>query len=64
MTVEGDDPRGGAKPSLSAGDDLSVLSLEDLRERIDALRDEIRRTEAALDAKQGAMGAAEAVFKS
>jgi uncharacterized small protein (DUF1192 family) len=46
------------------GQDLSLLSVFELRERIDILNAEITRLEAAAKAKAAAKGAADAFFKS
>jgi uncharacterized small protein (DUF1192 family) len=45
------------------GSDLSLLSVADLSERIDILKAEIARLEAAIAAKQASRGAAESFFK-
>ena len=45
------------------GQDLSLLSIGELRERIEMLREEIVRLEAAVSAKQISKSAAEGVFK-
>ncbi len=46
------------------GQDLSLLSVFELRERIDILNAEVTRLEAAAKAKAAAKGAADAFFKS
>lgn len=51
------------KPVIAVGDNLANLSVLDLRERIEALRAEIDRIEAAMTAKQSTQQAAEDVFK-
>lgn len=43
---------------------LSALSLEDLQERVSALRAEITRVEAEIEAKTAGKAAAEAFFNS
>jgi len=45
------------------GQDLSLLSVEELRERIDALHAEVARLEAELSAKGATRTAAEALFR-
>jgi uncharacterized small protein (DUF1192 family) len=50
------------KPSIVVGSDLSDASLGELAERIEALRAEISRCEAAILAKGAARDAADAVF--
>ena len=46
------------------GDDLDKLSVNELAERVVALREEIARVEAALAHKRGARAAADTLFKS
>lgn len=46
-----------------ARDDLSLLAVDELRERITSLQAEIARCESAIASKQGSMAAAEAFFK-
>lgn len=50
------------KPVISVGEDLSDASVGELAERIDALRGEITRCEEAMQAKDAARLAADAVF--
>lgn len=45
------------------GQDLSLLSINELRERVVILDEEIARLEAAISAKQVSKSAAEGVFK-
>ncbi len=45
------------------GEDLSKLSIEELGERIEVLKAEISRIEAALNAKRASADAAETFFK-
>ena len=47
---------------ILVGEDLSLLSIGDLEERVDALRAEIERIENELRSKRDASAAAEAVF--
>jgi uncharacterized small protein (DUF1192 family) len=46
------------------GQDLSLLSVFELKERIDLLDEEIARLEATAKSKSAAKGAADAFFKS
>ena len=51
------------KPVHRIGENLSMLSVEELQSRIDALKQEIARLEADMAAKQSSRAAADAVFK-
>ena len=51
------------KKSYELGQDLSKLSVAELRELADALRTEIARVEQTAQAKQSSLSAAEAAFK-
>lgn len=55
------DPR--PKPVHQIGENLSMLSVEELRARIEALRQEIARLETDIAAKQSSRAAADSVFK-
>ena len=46
------------------GQDLALLSVEELRERITLLKDEIARLEAAAASKRASRNAADQFFKS
>lgn len=46
------------------GQDLSMLSVEELKERIEALKAEISRLESSMNTKQASRSAADSVFKS
>tara|TARA_R110001599_G_scaffold71780_3_gene199954 strand:- start:1505 stop:1699 length:195 start_codon:yes stop_codon:yes gene_type:complete len=48
----------------AVGEDLADLSVEELQERIAALKQEIVRTEEMIKGKSGSIAAAEAFFKS
>lgn len=50
-------------PAHAVGQDLSALSVHELEERIQVLRDEIARLEADMAAKQSSRSAAESLFK-
>ncbi len=52
------------KPTISVGDDLSDASVDELAERIAALKDEIVRCQEAMTSKDAARLAADAVFGS
>lgn len=54
--------RGEALLAL-AREDLTLLGIEELNERITALETEIVRIRAQLEKKQGSLSAAEALFK-
>jgi uncharacterized small protein (DUF1192 family) len=62
MSIFDDEP---AKPSPVhvIGQDLSLLSVTELGERIGQLREEIARLEAELNAKDRTRDAAEALFR-
>jgi uncharacterized small protein (DUF1192 family) len=45
------------------GEDLSLLSIEEIEERIDACQREIERLEAALADKRASRAAADSVFR-
>lgn len=63
-----DDEAVNEKPDFTLGflskQDLYTLSVGDLEERIDALKAEIKRCEAALGDRGGARAEAEKLFKS
>jgi len=59
-----DDDRPRKKISHEIGQDLSLLSLEELNERIALLRSEIERLEAAATKKRASKDAANSFFKS
>jgi uncharacterized small protein (DUF1192 family) len=61
--MDRDDERPAKKPEVPIGDDLALLSVEELAWRIDVLRQEITRLEAAISAKQASRSAADSVFK-
>ena len=58
---EDDKPR--KKPAHAVGEPLEALSVAELSERIEMLREEIARIEAARTQKQAAQSAADAFFK-
>lgn len=61
MIGEDDGPR--KKTTHEIGEDLSMVSVEELRERIAVLRGEIDRLEAEIAAKDASRSAADQVFK-
>lgn len=62
MAIFEEEPRKKSKPH-EIGQDLSLLSVVDLTERIALLRDEIARLETELQAKGTTKSAAEALFR-
>jgi uncharacterized small protein (DUF1192 family) len=60
-----EDPEDKPRPAPihALGQPLETLSLREIDERIEALRAEIARLEAAREAKQAASAAAEAFFR-
>ena len=60
--MEADEPRGKQAASLVGGD-LSALSIHELEARIETLRAEIIRVEAAIRSKKSSAEAANSVFK-
>ncbi|MBA3447413.1 MAG: DUF1192 domain-containing protein [Pseudaminobacter sp.] len=62
MAIFDDEPRKPARLH-EIGQNLSLLSVAELNERIDQLRVEIARLEAELDAKDTSKTAAEALFR-
>ena len=63
MASDLDDDRPRPQPKHEIGQDLSLLSLGELTERIAALRAEIARLEAAVAAKETSRARADAVFR-
>ena len=63
MPIE-DDDRPRKKISHEIGQDLSLLSVEELNERIGLLKSEIERLEAASAKKRASKDAANSFFKS
>ena len=56
-------PRRRGLTSELAAEDLSAYSVDDLQERIGALRTEIERCEGLISSKQGSLEDAERFFK-
>jgi uncharacterized small protein (DUF1192 family) len=63
MTIE-DDDKPKRKISHEIGQDLSLLSVEELNERVALLSDEIQRLQAAVAKKRASKDAANSVFKT
>lgn len=59
-----DDDRPAKKTVHDIGSDLSLLSVDELRNRINLLREEIARLELAAAAKEKSRSAAESLFKT
>ena len=63
MPIGDDEERPKKKLVHEIGQDLALLSVEELRERIALLKDEISRLEAAVAAKQASRTTADQFFK-
>ena len=63
MPAIDEDDRPKKKISHELGQDLTLLSVEELRERIELLMTEIARLEADIKGKQASRSAAEVFFK-
>jgi uncharacterized small protein (DUF1192 family) len=63
MPAVDDEDRPKKKLAHEIGQDLALLSVEELRERIGLLKDEIARLEAVMTAKQAQLSAADQFFK-
>lgn len=63
MSVFDDEPRPKKQPTHEIGQDLSLLSLAELSERIGQLKAEIARLEQEMQAKGATKSAAEAFFR-
>jgi uncharacterized small protein (DUF1192 family) len=63
MAATEDDERPKKKPSHEIGQDLTLLSVRELDERIALLREEIARLEANKTGKQASLRAADQFFK-
>lgn len=61
--MESEDERKVLKPSLQIGEDLALLSVEELSKRIIILESEIERYKSAIGEKQKSFQAAHSVFK-
>ena len=63
MAKDDDDDRPKKKIVHEVGQDLALLSVNELRERIALLKDEIARLEASIAGKQASRGVADTFFK-
>lgn len=63
MPAPDDDDRPKKKIAHEIGQDLTLLSVQELQERIALLRDEIARLEADIGRKQASRSAADVFFK-
>jgi uncharacterized small protein (DUF1192 family) len=63
MPIGDDEERPKKKIAHEIGQELALLSVEELRERIALLKDEISRLEAAVAAKQASRTTADQFFK-
>lgn len=51
------------KKAHELGEDLTLLSVIELKERIEALKTEIARLEASIEAKEATRNAADSIFR-
>lgn len=63
MSMSEDDGRALKKPAHDIGQDLSLLSVEELRVRIALLQSEIARLESAVSGKQASRQTADQFFR-
>ena len=63
MPLTDEEERPKKKLAHEIGQDLALLSVEELRERIGLLKDEIARLEAAMASKQASRSTADQFFK-
>jgi uncharacterized small protein (DUF1192 family) len=63
MAAADDDDKPKKKVAHEIGQDLTLLSVEELKARVQLLRDEIRRLEADMTQKQASRTAADQFFK-
>ena len=61
--METEDDRKVKKPAIQIGEDLALLSVEELSKRIIILESEIERHRSAIGEKQKSFQAAHSVFK-
>ena len=62
--MDPDDIRPVKKPEITIGEDLSLLSLAELENRIQVLESEITRIREAVAGKQSSKAVADAFFRS
>jgi uncharacterized small protein (DUF1192 family) len=58
-----EEPLRPKKKAHELGEDLTLLSVSELRERIEVLKAEIARLDASIQAKEATRSAADSVFK-
>ena len=63
MAKEDDDDRPKKKIVHEIGQDLALLAVNELRDRIALLKEEIARMEASIASKQASRGVADTFFK-
>jgi uncharacterized small protein (DUF1192 family) len=63
MAAPEEDDRPKKKPVHEIGQDLALLSVEELSDRISVLNDEVARLRAALEKKQASRSAADQFFR-
>jgi uncharacterized small protein (DUF1192 family) len=63
MTKDDDDDRPKKKIVHEIGQDLALLSVNELRERIALLKDEIARLETSITSKQASRNVADTFFR-
>jgi uncharacterized small protein (DUF1192 family) len=63
MAAIDEDDRPKKKPVHEIGQDLSLLSIEELSDRIALLNDEVTRLQAALERKRASRSTADRFFK-
>ena len=63
MAALEEDDRPKKKPVHEIGQDLALLSVEELSDRISMLNDEVERLRAALEKKRASRSAADQFFK-
>jgi uncharacterized small protein (DUF1192 family) len=62
MQMFQDEPLTSGAEAITPGEDLSELGVEQLTDRLEALRQEMARTETAIKDKRAGLSAAEAFF--
>ena len=63
QTVDTEEDRPRKRPQIVIGEELALLSVEELKRRIEALEQEIQRYKAAIAEKEKSKDAANSVFK-
>ncbi len=61
--MEPDEPRTVRTPTISPGEDLSLLSVEQLQDREALLLSEIERTRALIESKKAGLAQADQLFR-